>query len=154
MRRWRSAAVAVLLTLIAAGCGQASSATPATVGEHRFAHVHEFPGSGIRIAPPTGTPKVTWRQAQAAAEDFYGPFDSRTAPQVKLASYRDRLRGPIRPVLAWVVVYPDAEVVEFGRPDFAPPPDRVQHCPAYVGVDAISGQLLGAFQTCDPPYRG
>jgi hypothetical protein len=27
-------------------------------------------------------------------------------------------------------------------------------CPVYVGVDAVSGRLLGALQTCEPPYRG
>jgi hypothetical protein len=83
-------------------------------------------------------------------------WPSRTPPQVKLADYSSCCNGegPVRPALAWVVVYPDAEVVEFGRPDFAPPPARVWRCPAYVVVDAASGRGWGAFQTCDPPYRG
>jgi hypothetical protein len=61
----------------------------------------------------------------------------------------------VRPTLAWIVVYPDAEVISFGGPDFAPPaPREVGHCPAYVVVDATSGRRWGAFQTCDPKYRG
>jgi hypothetical protein len=67
---------------------------------------------GLRIAPPTGTPKLTWQQALL--------------------------------------------VVDFGGPDFNhdPHPARVRRCPAYVVVDATSGRGWGAFQTCDPPYRG
>jgi hypothetical protein len=152
----RQVALAVLLTLVAVGCGQASSReafTSAAAGEHRLGHVHGFPPEGIRIAPPTGTPRLSWRQARAAAEEFYGDWGARTPPQVKLADYRDRLRGLARPVLAWVVVYPEAEIVDHG-PDFAPPPARVQRCPVYVGVDATGGRLLGALQACDPPYQG
>jgi hypothetical protein len=145
----------VLLVLVAVGCGQASvrEATPPAAGEHRFSHVHEFQPLGVRIAPPTGTPRLTWRQARAAAEDFYGPWDARTPPQVKLADYRDRLRGPVRPVLAWIMVYPEAEVVDHG-PDFARPTAQPRRCPVYVGVDATGGRLLGALQACDPPFRG
>jgi hypothetical protein len=57
-------------------------------------------------------------------------------------------------VLAWVVVYPAAEVVEFG-PDLGQrPASRPGRCPVYVAVDAGSGRTLGALQTCEPPYQG
>ena len=158
MHRRRQAALALLLALVAVGCGQLSprgtpSAAPA---EHVFLHVHEFPDMGLRITLPTGTPKLTWQQALQAVTDRNDGWESRTPPQVKLADFSHCCNGegPVRPTLAWIVVYPDAEVVEFGRPDFAPPPARVSRCPAYVAVDATSGRGWGAFQTCDPPYRG
>ena len=107
----------------------------------------------MRIAPPTGVPRLTWRRALEVSQDRYGDWDASTPPQAKLADYRDRLRGPDRPVLAWVVVYPTAEVVAHG-PDLAPSAEQGTSCPFYVGVDADSGRLLGALQTCEPPYRG
>jgi hypothetical protein len=158
MRRRRQAALALLAALVAAGCGQLSprEAPSAAAAEHVFLHVHDFPDMGLRIAPPTGTPKLSWQQALQAATRRNDGWVSRTAPQVKLADYSSRYNGegPVRPTLAWIVVYPDAEVVEFGGPDFAPPPARVSHCPAYVVVDATSGRGWGSFQTCNPPYRG
>jgi hypothetical protein len=66
----------------------------------------------------------------------------------------------VRPKLAWIVVYPDAEDVSMGGgpefgPDFKPDaPRKVGRCPAYVVVDVTSGRGWGAFQTCVPPYRG
>jgi hypothetical protein len=122
MEGWARVAWLVgLVTLLVAGCGRAASREAA--GGHRLVHVHEFPDMGARIAPPTGRPRLSWRQA-------------------------------LRPVLAWIVVYPDAEEVLFG-PDFAPPTARgAGRCPAYVVVDATSGRGRGAFQTCEPPYRG
>ena len=163
MRRHRPAALALLAALVAAGCGQLSSqlspheAPSAAAAKHVFLHVHEFPDMGLRIAPPTGTPKLTWQQALQAVTRRNDGWSSRTPPQVKLADYSSRYNGegPVRPTLSWVVVYPDAEVVEFG-PDFNddPRPARVGHCPAYVVVDAASGRGWGSFQTCDPPYRG
>jgi hypothetical protein len=65
----------------------------------------------------------------------------------------------VRPKLAWIVVSPDAEVVSKGGPEFGPDfrsdaPRPAGRCPAYVVVDAISGRGWGAFQTCQPPYRG
>jgi hypothetical protein len=163
MRRRRQAALALLAALVAAGCGQLSSqlspheAPSAAAAKHVFLHVHEFPDMGLRIAPPTGTPKLTWQQALQAVTRRNDGWSSRTPPQVKLADYSSRYNGegPVRPTLSWVVVYPDAEVVEFG-PDFNddPRPAGVSHCPAYVVVDAASGRGWGSFQTCDPPYRG
>jgi predicted small lipoprotein YifL len=158
MHRRRQAALALLAALVAAGCGQLSprEAPPAAAAEHVFVHVHEFPDIGVRIALPTGTPGLTWQQALQAVARRNDVWESRTPPQVKLADFSNCCNGegPVRPTLAWIVVYPDAEVVEFGRPDFAPPPARVSRCPAYVAVDATSGRGWGAFQTCDPPYRG
>jgi hypothetical protein len=158
MHRRRQAALALLLALVAAGCGQLSSraAPSAAAAEHVFLHVHEFPDSGARIAPPTGTPRLSWQQALQAATRQSPGWPAHSPPQVKLADFSHCCNGegPVRPTLVWIVVYPDAEVVEFGRPDFAPPPARVWRCPAYVVVDAASGRGWGAFQTCDPPYRG
>jgi hypothetical protein len=157
MIRRRPAALALLAALLTAGCGQLSlrEAPAAAAAEHVFVHVHEFPDMNLRITPPTGTPKLTWQQALQTVNRRNDGWPARTPPQVKLAdsSSRDNGEGPVRPALAWVVVYPDAEVVEFG-PDFAPPPARVWRCPAYVVVDATSGRGWGSFQTCDPPYRG
>jgi hypothetical protein len=157
MHRRRQAALALLAALVAAGCGQLSprEAPSAAAAEHVFVHVHRFPDMGTRIAPPTGRPRLSWQQALHAVTRRNDGWPARTPPQVKLADFSNCCNGegPVRPTLAWIVVYPDAEVVEFG-PDFAPPPARVQRCPAYVAVDATSGRRLGAFQTCDPPYRG
>jgi hypothetical protein len=161
MVRRRQAALAVLTALLVVGCGQASPQAPPPASEHRFVHVHEFPDMGIRIAPPTAQPKLSWQQALRAVTRRHDAWPTRTPPQVKLADYshRDNGEAPVRPALVWMVVYPDAEVIPIGGPDFGPnsaaPAARVQHrCPAYVMVDATSGRGWGAFQTCDPPYRG
>jgi hypothetical protein len=155
----RQLGLGMLLALLVVGSGPATSSGPATAAagaEHRFVHVHEFPGAGMRIAPPTGRPRLSWRQALRAVTRRHEDWPSRTPPQVKLADYSNCCNGegPVRPTLAWIVVYPDAQEVLFG-PDFAPPAARVAgRCPAYVVVDATSGRGWGAFQTCDPPYRG
>jgi hypothetical protein len=162
MDRRRQAAVAVLSAVLVVGCGQAASQAPPAAAEHRFVHVHEFPDLGIRIAPPTAQPKLSWQQALQAVNRRNDGWPARTPPQVKLADYshRDNGEGPVRPTLTWIVVYPDAEDISMGGgpesgPDFAPPaPREVGHCPAYVVVDATSGRRWGAFQTCDPKYRG
>jgi hypothetical protein len=57
MNHRRRAALAVLLAVLAVGCGPATSSRPGAspaAAEHRFRHVHEFPSIGKRIAPPTG----------------------------------------------------------------------------------------------------
>jgi hypothetical protein len=158
---WRRMLLAGLVTVVAVGCGQTSIQSPAATeqgqAEHRLIHVHDFPDMGKRIAPPTAQPRLSWQQALRAATRQHGGWDARTPPQVKLADYRNRYNGegPVRPVLAWIVVYPDAKEVSVGGPDFAPAAARVRgRCPAYVVVDATSGQGWGAFQTCQPPYRG
>jgi hypothetical protein len=155
---WRRAIVATLATVAVVGCGQAATQTPAAItqeaAEHRFVHVHQFPGTGVRIAAPTGRPRLSWQQALRASLRVHA-WDSRRPPQVKLADYRNSNRGPVRPVLAWIVVYPDAKEVNFGGPDFVPAAARARgRCPAYVVVDASSGRGLADFQTCQPPYRG
>jgi hypothetical protein len=161
MDGWRRWLLAALVAVVAVGCGQPSPQPPAAAtqrrAEHRFVHVHEFPDMGKRIAPPTGRPRLSWQQALQAVTRRNDGWPARTPPQVKLAVYSNCCNGegPMRPALAWIVVYPDAEVVSFGGPDFAPPAARVRgRCPAYVVVDATSGRGWGAFQTCEPPYRG
>jgi hypothetical protein len=160
VHRGRRLLLAVLASVAAAGCGQPSTRPPAVAAlsgaEHRFVHVHEFPSMGARIAPPTGRPRLRWQQALQAVSRRHEAWDAGTPPQVKLADYSSRTgERPARSVLAWIVVYPDAREVPFGGPDFAPPDARVRgRCPAYVVVDAISGRGWGAFQTCQPPYRG
>jgi hypothetical protein len=164
MDRWRRLLLAALVTVVAAGCGQASTQSAATAqgqAEHRFVHVHEFPDIGVRIAPPTGRPRLSWQQALQAVTRRNDSWPARSPPQVKLADYSSRYNGegPVRPKLAWIVVYPDAEGVSIGGPEFGPDfrpdaPRETQRCPAYVVVDATSGKGWGAFQTCQPPYRG
>ena len=160
MDGWRRLLLATLVSVAAVGCGQALSTPPAATApqkaEHRFVHVLEFSDMGKRIAPPTGRPRLSWQQALGAATRQHGGWDARTPPQVKLATYsnRDNGEGPVRPALAWIVVYPDAKEILFG-PDLAPAAGHVPgRCPAYVVVDANSGRGWGAFQTCQPPYRG
>ena len=160
MDGWRRMLLVALVTVVAAGCGRPSTQPPAATeqaqAEHRFVHLHEFPDMGVRIAPPTGRPRLSWQQALRAATRQQGGWDARTPPQVKLADYSSRYNGegPVRPGPAWIVVYPDAKEVLVG-PDLAPAAARVPgRCPAYVVVDATSGQGWGAFQTCQPPYRG
>jgi hypothetical protein len=164
MNRWRRWLLAALVAVVAVGCGQASPQPAATAqgqAEHRFVHVHEFPDMGKRIVPPTGRPRLSWQQALQAVTRRNDFWPARTPPQVKLAMFSNCCNGegPVRPTLAWIVVYPDAETVSMGGPefgpDFAPPaPRKVDRCPAYVVVDATSGRGWGAFQTCEPPYRG
>jgi hypothetical protein len=89
MDRRRPAALAMILALLVIGCGQASPQLPAA-DEHRFTHVHEFPDMGLRIAPPTGTPRLRWQQALQAATRRNDGWESRTPPQVKLADYSSR----------------------------------------------------------------
>jgi hypothetical protein len=153
--------LAALATVVAVGCGQATTQAPPAAeqgaAEHRFVHLHQFPDSGKRIAPPTGRPRLSWQQGLRASLRVLGPWDARMPPQVKLADYRGGYNGegPARPALAWVVVYPDAKEAPFGGPDIAPAAARVRgRCPLYVVVDASSGRGWGAFQTCEPPYRG
>lgn len=161
MDGWRRLPLAALAAVVVVGCGQASTQPPAATeqggAEHRFIRVHEFPDMGVRIAPPTGRPRLRWQQALQAATRQHGGWDARTPPQVKLADYRGGYNGegPVRPVLAWIVVYPDAKEVPFGGPDLAPAAAWVRgRCPAYVVVDATNGRGWGAFQTCQPTYRG
>jgi hypothetical protein len=120
--------------------------------EHRLVHVHEFVGNGVRLAPPTGRLRLSWQQALRVGRR-QSPWESRR-PQVKLADFSNSYRGPEEPVLAWIVVFPDALTVFMG-PDIAPAAARVRRrCPGYVVVDATSGHALEAFQTCPPSYRG
>jgi hypothetical protein len=79
----------MILALLVIGCGQASPQLPAA-DEHRFTHVHKFPDMGLRIAPPTGTPRLRWQQALQAATRRNDGWESRTPPQVKLADYSSR----------------------------------------------------------------
>jgi hypothetical protein len=157
---WRRLLLVALVTVAAVGCGQAPTQPPVATeqaqAEHRLVHVHDFADMGKRIAPPTRQPRLSWQQALRAVTRRHEGWRSRTPPQVKLADYRNCCNGegPVRPVLAWIVVYPDAKEVLFG-PDLTPPAARVPgRCPAYVVVDATSGRGWGAFQTCQPPYRG
>ena len=164
MNGWRRWLLAALVTVVAVGCGQPSTKSAATAqgqAEHRFVHVHEFPDIGVRIAPPTDRPRLSWQQALQSVTCRNDGWPARSAPQVKLADYGSRYsgEGPVRPKLAWIVVYPDAEGVSVGGPEFGPDfaqpaPRKTQRCPAYVVVDAASGRGWGAFQTCQPPYRG
>ena len=159
MSPWRRLLLAAMVSVVAAGCGQPSTRSPAATAlggaEHRFVHVHEFADMGARIAPPTSRPRLSWQQALQAVTRRHDGWDARTPPQVKLADYSSRTgEGPVRPVLTWIVIYPDAKEVLFG-PDVASASTQVAHrCPAYVVVDATSGRGWGAFQTCHPPYRG
>jgi hypothetical protein len=145
----------LLLAVAATGCAgppRPSAAGPGD-GGRRLAHVYAFPASGIGLAPPTGRPVLGWRQVARAAA-LRGFFDRRRPPQLKLADYRNAMRGPAGPVLVWLAVDPASEVVEFG-PDFGRAATRDPgRCPLYVAVDAASGRGYGAWQTCDPPYRG
>ena len=160
MDGWRRLVLAALVSVVVAGCGQPSTRPPAVAAlsgaEHRFVHVHEFPDMGAWIAPPTRQPRLRWQQAFHAVSRRHDDWDAHTPPQVKLADYSSRTgEGPAQPVLAWIVIYPDAKEASFGGPDFAPVAARVRgRCPAYVVVDATSGRGWGAFQTCQPTYRG
>ena len=165
MRGIRRTAAVLLAAVTLGGCAGLTGAPTAgpdgTAGAgqgdagRRLVHRYEFPDMGIRLEPPTGRPRLTWQQAARVAR--LGPFDADRRPQLKLADYRNTLQGPAEPVLVWLAVDPTAQVVEFGRADFLPPrtgpPDR---CPLYLAVDARTGQGrgYGAWQTCDPPYRG
>ena len=132
-----------------AGCSRTAAAGGQAASGRALAHVHEFPSSGARLAPPTGMPKLSWRQA-VLTPTVAGFFGTGPPPEVRLADYTNRFRGPARPTLVWVAVGPDRVVVDMG-PEAARDPGR---CPLYVVVDASSGQGYGAWQHCDPPYRG
>jgi hypothetical protein len=163
VRGIRRTAVVLLAAVTVGGCaglpGGSTAGLDDTAGAgrgdagRRLVHVHEFPDMGVRLGPPTGRPRLTWQQAarSRALRDF---FEAGRPPELKLADYRNTLQGPAGPVLVWVAVDPASVVVDHG-PDFRPartgPPDR---CPLYLPVDAGTGRGYGAWQTCDPPYRG
>jgi hypothetical protein len=152
-------AVALLCTGATSAVGGASSSA---VDQHRLAHVHDFPTFLMRLSPPTGTPRLTWQDAYRLflRDSPFADSGSTRMPRVELATLRPNpTEFPPDPVLAWVVVVPDAEVVEIGGPDFTaagikPPARRTWRCPAYTVFDAMSGRGFGAFQTCEPPFRG
>jgi hypothetical protein len=161
-RRWVPVVVLLAAALAAGGATQQPAATAQSqatgrlvAAEHRLVHVYEFPGSGIRLAPPTGQPRLPWQRALRAGS-LKGLFDPHRPPEVKLADYSDSLLGPRRPVLAWVVVDPYAQSVPTG-PAYPPGkarPVRPSRCPLYGFVDATTGRGYGAMFTCDPPYQG
>ncbi|HET9558198.1 MAG TPA: hypothetical protein VFS70_13740, partial [Actinomycetota bacterium] len=91
-------AVVVLMVGLAAGCaGPATAERPVTAVPpapgQALVHVHEFPGSGHRLAPPTGRPALSWEQAIRTGA-VRGFFPSGPPPEVRLA-------------LVWVAVDPD-----------------------------------------------
>ena len=143
-----------------------ASASSLWVDPHRLTHVHDFATFPMRLSPPTGTPQLTWRDAYRLSLDsglFLFVYSRSTRmPLVELATLQGRRAPtlfPADPVLVWVVVAPDAEVVDFGGPDFnalgvKPPARATARCPAYAVFDANTGRGLGAFQTCEPPFRG
>jgi hypothetical protein len=177
----RVAATALLVATLVGGCAQpprpaTTAPPPATatplVGGDRLVHGYRFP-DGERLAPPTGRPRLGWRQAFYVSQRdigtreldglrvdlLMGPFVNPRAPvRVTLADYRRA--GLARPLLAWVVVYRNDQAVRFG-----PTPAEVRggrdrmlwrwpRCPVYAVVDAISGRYLEEFSACQPPYRG
>jgi hypothetical protein len=153
-------AVALLCTGATSATGGASSSA---VDHHRLAHVHDFPAWLMRLSPPTGTPRLTWRDAYRLflRDSPFVHSGSTRMPRVELATLlgNSTAEFPPGPVLVWVVVVPDAEVVEFGGPDFTvvggkPPARKVWRCPGYTVFDAMSGRGFGAFQTCEPRFRG
>ncbi len=159
MSRTRRAAIgliAVALLCLGATSATDSASSPA-VDRHRLTHVHDFPSLLMRLSPPTGTPRLTWRDAYRLflRSGLFTTSGSTRMPLVELATFKPNpTEFPPDPVLAWVVIVPDAEVVPWGGPDFKPPERRTWRCPAYVVFDANTGQGFGAFQTCEPPFRG
>jgi hypothetical protein len=149
---------AVALVAVLAGCagtpGRPAGPEEGPVGaEPRLVHVHDFPGLGHRLAPPTGRPVLT-RQEAEGTEAVRGFFRSGRPPEVRLADYTSTSHDPVRLALVWVAVDPDHPVVESG-PDFRPAATGdPRRCPLYVVVDATSGRGYGAWQSCNPPYRG
>jgi hypothetical protein len=179
----RAAATALLVATLVGGCAQpprpaTTAPPPATapplVGGDRLVHGYRFP-DGERLAPPTGRPRLGWRQAFYVSQRdigtreldglrvdlLMGPFVNPRAPvRVTLADYRHRQAGLVGPLLAWVVVYRNDQAVRYG-----PTPAEVRggrdrmlwrwpRCPVYAVVDAISGRYLEEFAACRPPYRG
>jgi hypothetical protein len=149
------AGAVALVAVLAAGCGGPPGTGERQVGaEPRLVHVHEFPDTGHRLAPTTAHPVLTRQQAERT-EAVRGYFRPDPPPELKLAELSNRFRDPTGPVLAWVAVDPDHPLQRIGGPDFGPGyGDDTRRCPFYVVVDATSGQGYGAWQTCDPPYRG
>jgi hypothetical protein len=155
------AAVAVLAVALVAGCAgsprPSATVTPpvaagTSVPGQALVHVHEFPGSGHRLAPPTWRPVLSWEQAIRTGT-VRGYFPSGPPPEVRLADYSSRFHDLVRRALVWVAVDPDHASFESG-PDLKPAARDPGRCPLYVVVDATSGRGYGAWQTCDPPYRG
>jgi hypothetical protein len=145
-------AVIALVVGLAAGCAEPATAErQAAAPGQALVHVHEFPGSGHRLGPPTGRPALTREQA-IRTSTVRGFFSAGPPPEVRLADYTSRFRDPVR-ALVWVAVDPEHASFESG-PDLRPATDGAGRCPLYVVVDAASGRGYGAWQTCDPPYRG
>jgi hypothetical protein len=115
--------------------------------------------AGAELRPPDGQPRLSPAQAWSAAGAHRQPNGRK--PSVRLATFVDPdvpvPAGPGRrlvPVamrgLVWVVVIPDALVVDFG-PDVGKE-ERLarpaQRCPTYAPVDAVTGEPLGTWQGC------
>jgi hypothetical protein len=162
MRVARLAVAGLVAAMLVGGCSAPPGPGPAGAGPSAtgtrslgqgLVHVHEFPGLGLRLAPPTGRPKLTWPQA-ARTSTVRRFFDHEPPPQVKLADFTSRFHDPVSAALVWLAVDPDQPVFESG-PDFKPPATGdPRRCPLYVVVDATTGKGHHAWQSCDPPYRG
>jgi hypothetical protein len=159
----RAAISLITVALLCTGATRATGgASSSVVDHHRLAHVHDFPELLMRLSPPIGTPRLTWQDAYRLflRDSPFADGGSTRMPRVELATLRPNpTQFPPDPVLAWVVVVPDAKVVDFGGPDFTaagvrPPAPRTGRCPAYTVFDATTGRGFGAFQTCEPAFRG
>ena len=154
MRVARLAVAGLVAAMLVGGCsakpglgpaGARAAATGTQPLGQGLVHVHEFPGLGLRLAPPTGRPTLTWRQA--ARTSTVRRFFDHDPPQIQLADFTSSFHDPVS-------VDPDRPVFESG-PDFKPPATGdPRRCPLYVVVDATTSKGHHAWQTCDPPYRG
>lgn len=118
-----------------------------------------YRGVGVRLSPPAAgdTPALTAAAALSVIAGGVRPDVPMRghAPTFYLARFSNDQMGPmdgagrVHPLyqdrLAWIITYPDVPVEAYGPPG-APTPSLA--CPFVYAVDALSPQLLSAFQDC------
>jgi hypothetical protein len=181
-RRVRSGLAVGLLTILFAlvawavgqGAGAADPILAAPVMETLTTRT-VYRDVGARLEPPqAGRSALVRVSASEALARFRssGMFpgieqQARGRTRMALVSFSDDVRGrwdakgpshlEIQNVLAWVIVFPDVPVNVFRpapRPGQAGAPVRAFSADMRVVVDAITGTVIEAFQTGNPPATG
>ncbi len=121
--------------------------TPNADGEIRYGSLLTRPAPGVVAAVSRD------RAAAIAAHDF-GTMAPGEVPRIslRLATRLPGERGGYENRLMWIVEYPNSPMMIFGPPGFTAEDRRIMEesgvCELVVMIDAVTGEDLGALQTC------